>query len=157
MESTIPYLDLMAIRRLMFFNVPEAAAMFGGTDERTWASWEAGEQPLPESVAIDFAAVFDWYKGSLQRMRQCILANPDKLMVSLWYDTLDDWLSLDVHDPVFWRPVQAVTAAVLGEFTDQLKVIKFNLPHYAEWLCGRQDTQESRGVWSSGLAEKYLR
>lgn len=157
MESTIPSLDLKAIRLLMFFNVPEAAAMIGGTDERTWASWEAGEQPLPEEVAIKFATILDWYKGSLQRMRQCILANPNKLMVSLWYDTLDDWLSLDIHEPVLWRPEQAVTAAVLGEFTDQLKVIKFNLPKYAEWLGARQDSQESRGAWSYGLAEKYLR
>ncbi|MGP3505486.1 Aca2/YdiL-like domain-containing protein [Paracidovorax citrulli] len=155
-EQPIPPLELRAVRRLMFFEVHEAAAMIGRTDERTWASWEAGENGLPVSVAIDFTVLLEWYRARLSRMRMFAQLNSTGLIAHLWYESLDDWLSLDGREALHWRPEQAVTAAVLGEFTDRFKLVTFDLPAYANWLSGREDSQSERDAWTTLVAKGYF-
>ena len=42
--------ELEALRRLLFFSPPEAAALISGTSEQAWRRWESGARAVPDDV-----------------------------------------------------------------------------------------------------------
>lgn len=92
-SKMLPSLDIRAVRQLMFYTVPEAAALIGKTSEQNWAAYESGEAAMPESIAELFCAILDWRKSTLMGSQTWLKAHGDTNLCLLWYETLDDWNS----------------------------------------------------------------
>ena len=72
---------------------------------------------------------------------------PESVFV-IWYDTLEDWLSLPNRQPVMWRLQQSVCAALKGMF-GIVKLVGFDASSYRAWLDNRDDTEALRAEWAS--------
>lgn len=147
-----PY-ELEALRRLLFFSPPEAAALIGGVAEQTWRRWEAGRRAVPADVAGRLRDLADWRLAAIDAAARQVAAAPATASVALvWYNTLDDWATLPGREPALWRPQQSVSAALLAEFSERIAMVRFDAPAYANWLAGRDDGEHMRAVWASSAA-----
>ena len=156
-------ITLQALRRLFFFTTAEAAQYIAagknasGVPEQRWRQWESGELPIPENIAARMNELNEWRSLALDatadniriQMREKSGA-PESIFV-IWYDKIEDWLSLPKRDPVMWRLQQAVCASLLGMFSI-VKLIPFDSANYHAWLAGREDSESLRVEWASCLA-----
>lgn len=143
--------ELEALRRLLFFSAPEAAALVGGVSEQAWRRWEAGTRTIPEDVSRRLRGLADWRRSAVSAgVDQINGAPPGSAVSVVWYATLDDWASLSGREPVFWRPQQSVVAALAGEFPGRVDLVLFSGTSYAAWLSGRQDNETARSQWAAG-------
>ena len=133
---------LKGLRRLFFFTVPEAARFITtshdtpqGTSEQRWREWENGESPIPESLIVRMKELNEWRSLALDatadniRIQMREKGGAPKAIFVIWYDTLDDWMTLPKRDPVMWRLQQSVCAALLGTF-DTVKLVRFDMANY---------------------------
>ena len=152
---------LKGLRRLFFFTVPEAARFITtshdtpqGTSEQRWREWENGESPIPESLIVRMKELNEWRSLALDatadniRIQMREKGGAPKAIFVIWYDTLDDWMTLPKRDPVMWRLQQSVCATLLGTF-DTVKLVRFDMTNYQNWLSGREDTEALRAEWAS--------
>ena len=145
--------ELEALRRLLFFSPPEAAAFVGGVSEQAWRRWEAGARKVPDDVASRMSDLARWRAAAIEASaRQISEAPPDAQLALVWYDTLDDWATLPNREPAFWRPHQSVCAALLAKFPGRLRLVRFDALGYAGWLNGRQDSESMRGAWAATVS-----
>ena len=144
--------ELEALRRLLFFSAPEAAAMIGGVSEQTWRRWEAGARRVPDDVEQQMRDLAAWRLSAIDAAVKQISASPNGAQVVLvWYSTLDDWATLPGREPALWRPQQSVCAALMAEFFGAVRLVQFDGPAYSAWLAGRQDSETMRGQWAAAL------
>lgn len=149
-------LELESLRRLLFFSVPEAALLVAASDERidgvqerSWRRWEEGAVPVPENIADHIMKLAKWRATAIEHMRAAVndarLELPDDLVV-VWYDSLDDWMTLNDREAVMWRPQCSVVAeaAAMGA-----RLVKFDTARYAQWLGKRKDHESLRGAWAA--------
>ena len=148
----MPQLELQAVRRVLFFSAHEAAVMIGMVDEKTWLGWENGDQPIPEQVAMRIGALLDWRKAHLAQARKSMGINATQHVRALWYESMDDWCSLEEHDPIAWRPEQSINATLLEEFPSRIELIAFDMRKYAAWIKGRKDSMHLRAQWLTEVA-----
>ena len=148
----MPQLELQAVRRVLFFSAHEAAVMIGMVDEKTWLGWENGDQPIPEQVAMRIGALLDWRKAHLAQARESMGINATQHVRALWYESMDDWCSLEEHDPIAWRPEQSINATLLEEFPSRIELIAFDMRKYAAWIKGRKDSMHLRAQWLTEVA-----
>lgn len=149
--------ELQALRRLLFFTVPEAATLVAASDERpagvserAWQHWERGERPVPADVAERLRALADWRAAALHHATASIDEAPEDAEVAqMWYATIEDWMTLPDREPTLWRPQQSVVAALAGEFGEQVRLVPFDGPAYAAWLGQRRDSEPLRGAWAA--------
>ena len=152
---------LKGLRRLFFFTVPEAARFITtshdapqGTSEQRWQEWENGGSPIPESLISRMKELNEWRSLALDatadniRIQMREKGGAPKTIFVIWYDTLDDWMTLPKRDPVMWRLQQSVCAALLGTF-DTVKLVRFDMANYQNWLSGREDSEALRAEWAS--------
>lgn len=153
---------LEALRRLLFFSRPEAAAMIGasiarprGVSDRAWRMFEAGELPVPDDIAERIGELVRWREAALaaagaqiEVMRQQLPAGASVDLALCWYDSLDDWATLPGREPIQFRPQQSVLAELAARHG--ARMVKFDAPDYARWLNGRNDTEAMRGAWAAG-------
>ena len=152
---------LKGLRRLFFFTVPEAARFITtshdapqGTSEQRWQEWENGGSPIPESLISRMKELNEWRSLALDatadniRIQMREKGGAPKAIFVIWYDTLDDWMTLPKRDPVMWRLQQSVCAALLGTF-DTVKLVRFDMANYQNWLSGREDSEALRAEWAS--------
>lgn len=153
--------DLQALRRLLFFNVPEAAAMISGTSERAWKHWEAGARPVPDDVALALRALADWREDAIdtalsaieegERAAEADGANDDQSETArlrfVYYTRAVDWLG----EPSHWRPHQSACAALVA-IDDRVALVPFDSVEYARWLANRADNETMRGRWAAETA-----
>jgi len=150
-------LELQALRRLLFFSVPEAALLVAASDERidgvqerTWRRWEDGTLIVPANIAERMLALCSWRDQALDAVRGAISdasANHGELdLVMVWYESLDGWLTLNGREPVLWRPQCSVMAeaVAMGAW-----LVKFDSVSYAKWLGKQTDSEQMRGAWAS--------
>lgn len=142
--------ELEALRRLLFFSPPEAALLISQTSEQAWRRWESGARAVPVDVAERMTGLANWRQQAIDAAVKQISAAPSEVGIALvWYDTVDDWASLPGREPVLWRPQQSVIAALLAEFPGRVSIVRFDVPEYATWLDGRNDSETMRGRWSA--------
>ena len=147
---------LQALRRLLFFSIQEAALHIAvpPVSEQQWHEWEDGTQPVPDQVSQRMKDLADWRSTALaataDNIRQQIKEKggvPEAVFI-LWYERLEDWMSLAHREPVMWRIQQSVCAGLLGMFRT-VRPVAFNSAAYTEWLNERQDSESLRAEWAS--------
>ena len=153
--------NLQAMRCHLFFSPAEAARLIAatpehpdGVPEQTWQDWESGRQPIPDYVVERMAELGEWRSDALAATADNIRIQitekngmPESVFV-IWYDTLEDWLSLPNRQPVMWRLQQSVCAALKGMF-GIVKLVGFDASSYRAWLDNRDDTEALRAEWAS--------
>jgi hypothetical protein len=153
------HLELQALRRLLFFSVPEAALLVAaspdrptGVQERTWRRWEDGTLAVPENIAAQMFELCSWRGEALAGLHGAIShahgTHGDELdVVLLWHESLDDWLTLDGRDPILWRPQCSVVAEAVALGA---RLVQFDSMSYAKWLGKRKDSEQMRSQWAAG-------
>lgn len=150
-------IELQALRRLLFFSVPEAALLVAASDERidgvqerTWRRWEDGTLLVPENIAARMLSLCAWRDQALAEMEGAISdAQADHAeldLVMVWYETLDDWATLDGREPVLWRPQCSVVAEAVAMGA---RLVEFDSVSYTKWLGKRLDSEQMRGAWAA--------
>ncbi len=145
--------ELQALRRLFFYSIPEVAALLGGVSERAWRLWESGARAVPHDVAVRFEELL------AMRSRALLVAEErtafaDGRAALVWYDTIDDWLTLSGRHPAQWRPSQSLAATLFAGNADQVTLVPFAGPAYATWLAGRGDSEAMRAAWAVAIANE---
>lgn len=143
---------LQALRRLLFFSVDEAASMIGGVSPRSWQFWERGERHIPTDVIDRLESLCAWRANAIdastkQIESECAEHGAPEGIALVWYQTLDDWLTLAGRDPLMWRPQCSVAAEISARFDAQ--IIAFDGPSYAKWLGTRKDSEAMRSAWAA--------
>lgn len=145
---------LQALRRLLFFNVEEAAALIGGVSPRSWQFWERGERTIPADVIETMSRLLVWRAEALSQYKAALAALAARHGAPVtarlvWYQTADDWASVAVADPLLWRPHCSVAAEIAADYGAEL--IPFDPPAYSAWLGKRKDSEAMRGQWAASL------
>lgn len=155
---------LQALRRLLFFSRPEAAALLAasearpaGVSDRAWRMWEDGERTVPEDVAQKILEVASWRNNTLairkEQITQFISEAGEGNIVLVWYESLDDWATLpDRNQAIYWRPLQSVIADLASSFPQVIQLIQFDPVAYAAWLGRRADSETMRSRWAAEKA-----
>ena len=146
-----------ALRRLLFFSCDESARFIAPSplSEEQWHELEHGNDPIPEDIAQRIVELVEWRSVALAAMadtiRQQIKDNgvPETIFI-LWYNRLEDWISLPERKPVMWRIQQSVCAALAGMF-QTVRLVPFDMDGYVQWLNGREDTESMRSEWASSV------
>lgn len=145
-------ITLQALRRLLFFTQPEAATLIGQVTERSWRFWEDGQRTIPVDVIERIQQLVSWRMTALQTASDAItdgMANapentePPRL---IWYNTVEDWMTMPDREPVLWRPHCSVIAELCARH--HAIAVPFNAPNYSRWLAGRKDSEAMRGQWA---------
>jgi hypothetical protein len=140
---------LQALRRLLFFSAPEAAALIGNVTERSWQFWESGKRPIPLDVMVRMQELVQWRKESIEHFRQ-----KGNDLVLLWFASLEAWTEFTGEDPVLWRLECSVVAELCANHG--ATAIEFDPEKYAAWLGKKKDSQKFRHQWAcvQALVEK---
>lgn len=152
--------ELQAIRKLLFFSVPEAALLVaasperpGGVSERAWRQWESGERPVPEDVTLKLRELCDWRESALaaaiDQVKTMASAHGEPTeLVMVWYGRLQDWTSIKGRDPVLWRPQCSVLAQLASTY-DFIILKLFDPEEYEPWRGHRTDSETLRSEWAA--------
>ena len=154
---------LHALRRLLFFTAQDAARLIAsnhnqpeGVSEDTWLQWEAGSLPIPPEISERMIELSDWRSDALAATADNIRIQiteksgvPDSVFV-IWYDTLEDWLSLPNRAPIMWRLQQSVCASLMGMFSI-IRLVRFDAEAYRAWRGKQEDTESLRAEWASTI------
>ena len=144
--------ELEALRRLLFFSVPEAAALIGDVSEQAWRRWESGSRAVPEDVAQQLLTLADWRQSAIDAAARQIGSAPSATTVAvIWYATLDEWASLPGREPALWRPQQSVASALFADFAGRVKLVTFDGPVYSAWRAAREDSEPMRAAWAAAV------
>lgn len=163
-------LTLQALRRLLFFSRPEAALLVAASDERphgvsdrAWRMWEAYERPIPDDVAGNIRRLAAWRRAAIDAamsqiddLRAGMPAGAEFDIALVWYDSLDDWMTLDGRDPALFRPQQSVVADLL-ERSPYTRLVRFDPDAYYEWLGDRADSEAMRSQWAASDRQAVAR
>lgn len=144
--------ELEALRRLLFFSVPEAAVLIGGVAEQTWRRWEAGSRAVPDDVAQRVNDLVGWRDLAIGKVTDLINRSGGAGAALVWYSSMDDWASLPGREPVLFRPHQSACATLLAARDGRphcCSLVVFNGPVYAAWLGGREDSETARSAWAA--------
>lgn len=109
---------LQALRRLLFFSVPEAAEHIGGVTERSWRKWEDGDRAVPDDVVKKITAMIAWRTNALTEAEAAIKDarramrghDEGESPVVTWYVTPQAWARAERKRPEMWRPHCSVVA-----------------------------------------------
>lgn len=135
---------LQALRRLLFFSRPEAALLVAASDERpqgvsdrAWRMWEKNERPIPDDVAGNIERLAAWRRmaidaavAQIEAARASLPTDAEFDIALVWYESMDDWLTLAGRDPVLFRPQQSVVAELM-ERSPVTRLVRFDPPAYS--------------------------
>ncbi|TQP89061.1 DUF1870 family protein [Vibrio cholerae] len=102
--------ELKQLRRLLFLEVSEAAALIGECEPRTWQRWEKGDRAIPDDV--------------IQTIRMLALSRIEYLQVEhdesdpsiRYFETFDEYKAAGGGgNELKWRLAQSVATALLCE------------------------------------------
>lgn len=102
--------QLQAMRKLLMFDVAEAAEVIGGVSNRTWQYWEAGRSLVPDDVKKTICELYE--------LRILLISEINKVQISQfrWYHTYDSFIAdYPQSDSVHWRLHQSVLAQVYAD------------------------------------------
>lgn len=156
--------NLQALRRLLFFSVPEAAQWVAasrdrpqGVSERAWRFWEDGRRPIPADIQARIHALAQWRADALDTAAASISAARTKFgehneaapPVLVWYERIEEWLP---RDPALWRPQCSVIADLVARY--HAVIVPFDAADYKRWRGGRPDSETLRGEWAAQRADE---
>jgi hypothetical protein len=155
---------LQALRRLLFFSLSEAALLVAagavrakGVSERVWQQWEDGEESIPADVAEHMNRLAKWRRMAIEAAvdqiaaaRASLPADAELDISLIWYESMDDWLTLAGRDPVLFRPQQSVVAELM-ERHDSIRLVRFDPPAYSAWLGNQTDDESMRSQWAASI------
>lgn len=97
--------QLQALRKLLFLDVAEAAALIGEVTPRAWQRWEQGSRKVPQDVAD---SMNDWCMLYSQTLNEHRKNKP------IYYKSLDEFeQATGKRNVVTWRITQAVYSQLL--------------------------------------------
>ncbi|MBC3906125.1 Aca2/YdiL-like domain-containing protein [Undibacterium umbellatum] len=146
--------SLKAMRSLLRFSHNEAAELIGGVPVRTWSSWEAGTQKIPQDVIsmINYLmvcrkkAITDTQAAIKTYYLQMPPGTSKKPVALVWYDSFEDWCTLPYRESIMWRPQQSVVAHLIS--VENCSVVQFEAEAYEKWLGRRPDSDSMRNQWA---------
>ncbi|HHY0551884.1 TPA: DUF1870 family protein [Vibrio parahaemolyticus] len=102
--------ELKQLRRLLFLEVSEAAALIGECEPRTWQRWEKGDRAIPIDVA---RAIQMLGLARLERLQ----VEFDEVDVNYrYFETFDEYKAAGgAGNELKWRLAQSVASALLCE------------------------------------------
>jgi len=150
------HVELEATRRLLFYSVEEAAQVIGNVTPEKWLNWESGKVPIPGKVEDLILDVLEEYlfhlESHIAEFEDKIHNQGAKSVALVWY-SFEDYLSRPDSkfnlSPEFWRPQHAICAQLKMAYPDFVHIVKFDVVKYKKWLGTRNDSDESRGEWST--------
>jgi hypothetical protein len=106
---------LQALRRLLFFSVPEAAEHIGHVTERSWRMWEAGERSIPDDVIECITDMIRWRARASATAEAALKEQTRKHgapaeITLTWYTSAAAWARAEPKHPQMWRPHCSVVA-----------------------------------------------
>lgn len=147
---------LAALRRLLFFSVPEAARWVPvasdrpqGVEDRTWNRWEAGKVPVPANIAERMRELVNWADAAEQKALARLGKLPSDQPFAprlVWYAEADDFY----EHPLYWRPHCAVMARLAAKYPS-IELVQFDAQAYQQWRQAKTlpDDGTTRWVWAS--------
>ncbi|MGL5103050.1 MAG: DUF1870 family protein [Plesiomonas sp.] len=102
--------ELKQLRRLLFLEVSDAAALIGECEARTWQRWEKGDRSVPNDVA--------------DKMQMLALTRTERLQVEFdsndvnycYFETYDEYKDAGGSgNELMWRLAQSISAVLLCE------------------------------------------
>ncbi|HJV73154.1 MAG TPA: DUF1870 family protein [Noviherbaspirillum sp.] len=153
---------LQALRRLLFFTQPEAAALIGGVTERSWKYWEQGARSIPADVIERIGQLVAWRQNAIQTASATIAEHlasaPSGVEIVppalIWYASIEDWMTLPDREPVMWRPQCSVIAELCA--LHGAVAVPFDAPAYAAWLGKQPDSESMRSQWAASTSTSML-
>lgn len=102
--------ELKQLRRLLFLDVSEAAALVGECEPRTWQRWEKGERAIPGDVIQTMQMM------ALSRMEYLQVEHDESDPSIRYFETFDEYKAAGGGgNELKWRLAQSVAAALLCE------------------------------------------
>lgn len=103
--------ELKQLRRLLFLEVSEAAALIGDCEPRTWQRWEKGDRAIPNDVIQTMQML------ALSRFECLQFERRDESDPSIrYFETFDEYKAAGGGgNELKWRMAQSVSAALLCE------------------------------------------
>ena len=133
---------LQVLRNTLFLSPNEAASLFPNMTLDHWNNIESGRSPAPSMVMDRFNAIFEYRNKQLVMYRQMIESSPNARFDEFWFQTMDDWMAIDDHEPEGFRVTQSLNASLATEYPSRFKLYPFDLVGFTAWACGRPATAE---------------
>ncbi len=139
-------IELEALRRLLFFSVPEAAKWIAQEDEVEWRRWEADTRAVPSRIAVQMSQLSVWRQQAIAAIDAQVrdTKGVDSLAL-VWYQRPTDILG----DVIFFRPQQSVCAHAKALYGVHISLVQFDHQEYRDWLDGREDSNIERAQWAA--------
>lgn len=139
--------ELEALRRALFFSQKEAADILGLT-ELHWRQMEAGTRPVFDVAIEVLASLLEWRDRQIEALTE-LTDNAQIPTAVVWYDRVEDFISLPGNQPECFRPHQAALADFV--LCDNITLIPFDHADYEQWrkARGEEDSQELRALWAA--------
>lgn len=102
--------ELKQLRRLLFLDVSEAAALIGECEPRTWQRWEKGDRAIPNDVAMVIQML------ALTRLERLQVEFDEADPNYRYFESFDEYkASGGAGNELKWRLAQSVSAALFCE------------------------------------------
>lgn len=102
--------ELKQLRRLLFLEVSEAAALIGECEPRTWQRWEKGTRAIPQDVSKTIQML------ALTRLEQLQVEFDESDPNYRYFETFSDYKAAGgTGNELKWRLAQSVATALLCE------------------------------------------
>ncbi|WP_318493445.1 Aca2/YdiL-like domain-containing protein [Photobacterium leiognathi] len=102
--------ELKQLRRLLFLDVSEAAALIAGCESRTWQRWEKGDRAIPSDVIRTIKML------SLMRVERLQVEFDETDPNYRYFDTFGEYKAAGgAGNEIRWRLAQSVASTLLCE------------------------------------------
>lgn len=126
--------------------------IIAGVSEQAWRRWEAGTRAVPTDVADRLIKLAEWRSTAIKTALDVINTAPEGAQVTpIWYQSIDDWISLPGRETELWRPQQSAIAALMALSPARVAPVRFDGPAYAAWLADREDSETMRSCWGASV------
>lgn len=143
---------LQVLRNILFLSPNEAASLFPNMTVDHWNNIESGRLPAPSIVMDRFNAIFEYRNKQLVMYRQMIESSSTARFDAFWFQSMDDWMAIDEHEPEGFRVTQSLNASLATEYPSRFKLYPFDLAGLTAWARGRPATEELLAEYLGSLA-----
>ncbi len=165
-------IQLKAIRQLLFFSIEEAAGLVAATPEKPngvhpalWMDWEQGKKRIPEHIEDTLVDLLDFRLAAIETATEKLHGGDEDddeseyeeeddeddqpSLVAIWYEQLDDFMTLPGYTEILWRPQCSVVAELIATFGAD--AVTFDGDAYDAWLGQRKDSEAMRAQWAASV------
>ena len=115
--------------------------------------WENRLGPPPEYVMTVLLLLSAWMANEIELLRSQIDRSvaPDPLkpaLLRISYADANDFSAAFGSEPIYFRPNEAVSAALLMLESQRVRLVHFDPLAYVRWKGDRADTVDLRDTWA---------